>query len=563
MLLGISESISKRKKESALIMRKQTKLVAVLSTAALLAVGASMSSFAATGWQEENGSWVYYDKSGDLETEKWEKSGDNWFYLNEDGEMATDVIVEYKDNFYYVDENGAMTTNKWVSIENEDYDGEDEPASYWYYFGSNGKAYTGSSEKASFKTINGKKYTFDEDGRMQYGWLDENGKRNTADDAWKTADYYCGDENDGSQSLGWKFLEITDEDYDAGDDIANWSSDNVFDDEDQTRYFYFKANGKKVVDKDGETINGAKYSFDAYGRMNAEWVTKKGATPTEASASDWRYFRSPEDGARVTKGWFKVVPDEKLHDEDYEDDSESWFYADGKGSIYAGKIKEINGKRYAFDENGRMKSGFRLIKLGETSSDIAVIRGLDGKIDDDADKTLVDTEDDFLNNINDWLKAGYKLYNFGGGDDGSMKTGKQTLSLDGDNFTFNFAKSGASRGAGKNGIDNDKVYQGGMLLKADKDEKYAVVKIETVDGKDYYTLLDSETFIRDYTKDADTLAKDEEVAYVIDSAKADGADFKLINTSGAIQSSKTSAKDGEDNIYKVKSEKIERVYIKK
>ena len=93
-------------------MRKQTKLVAVLSTAALLALGASMSSFAATGWQEENGTWVYYDKSGDKETEKWEKSGDNWFYLNEDGEMATDLIVEYNDNYYYVDDNGSMVHRK-------------------------------------------------------------------------------------------------------------------------------------------------------------------------------------------------------------------------------------------------------------------------------------------------------------------------------------------------------------------------------------------------------------------------------------------------------------------
>ena len=46
-------------------MRKQTKLVAVLSTAALLAIGASMTSFAAQGWAEEDGTWVYYDKNGD------------------------------------------------------------------------------------------------------------------------------------------------------------------------------------------------------------------------------------------------------------------------------------------------------------------------------------------------------------------------------------------------------------------------------------------------------------------------------------------------------------------
>ena len=46
-------------------MKKQTKLVAVLSTAALLAIGASMTSFAATGWAEEDGTWVYYDRRRD------------------------------------------------------------------------------------------------------------------------------------------------------------------------------------------------------------------------------------------------------------------------------------------------------------------------------------------------------------------------------------------------------------------------------------------------------------------------------------------------------------------
>ena len=41
-------------------MRKQTKLVAVLSAAALLAMGASMTSFAA-GWQKDDaGVWHYY-----------------------------------------------------------------------------------------------------------------------------------------------------------------------------------------------------------------------------------------------------------------------------------------------------------------------------------------------------------------------------------------------------------------------------------------------------------------------------------------------------------------------
>ena len=46
-------------------MRRQTKLVAVLSAAALLALGASMTSFAA-GWEkDEDGIWHYYDSEND------------------------------------------------------------------------------------------------------------------------------------------------------------------------------------------------------------------------------------------------------------------------------------------------------------------------------------------------------------------------------------------------------------------------------------------------------------------------------------------------------------------
>ena len=42
------------------MMRKQTKLVAVLSAAALMAIGASATAFAATAhWDQEDGEWVY------------------------------------------------------------------------------------------------------------------------------------------------------------------------------------------------------------------------------------------------------------------------------------------------------------------------------------------------------------------------------------------------------------------------------------------------------------------------------------------------------------------------
>ena len=565
-------------------MRKQTKLVAVLSTAALLALGASMSSFAATGWQEENGTWVYYSKNGDLETEKWEKSGDNWFYLNEDGEMATDVVVEFNDNYYYVDENGAMVANKWVSVENEDYDGDDneQPTNHWYYFGSNGKAYKTSANAsgATFKTINGKKYIFDDEGKMLYGWVGTDGERKTSDDAWKEGYYYCGDENDGAQTLGWKLLSIKDEDFKGKDNEPGFTSSNVFDDEDQERWFYFNTNGKKLVEKEDKGINGAKYSFDEYGRMNSEWIIF-GATPTDSKvptgditatygsakySSSWRYFGSPEDGARKTKGWFKVVPDEMLETGKYNDDEDAWYYSDGDGKLVTSQIKTINGKKYAFDSYGKMKSGFKLIMFADNSSS-----KFDEILGDDVAGREIDTESDFKANINDWIKDGYKLYYFGSGDDGSMKTGKLNADIDGDSFAFSFNKSGGNKGVAKNGEEDKKFYQGGMLLKADKEDKYSVVKETTKDNKTYYELLTTDKFLSETYVDTNAKVpagkedKYSEYAEVKNAdAKQNGVKYYLVNTSGAKQTTtKEKAKDGDDRCYKLSSGTIVSVYVEK
>ncbi|RFZ75992.1 cell wall-binding protein [Lacrimispora amygdalina] len=558
-------------------MRKQTKLVAVLSTAALLALGASMSSFAATGWQEENGTWVYYDKSGDKETEKWEKSGDNWFYLNDDGEMATDVIVEYNDNYYYVDDNGSMVTNKWVSIENENYDGdnEDEPVNHWYYFGANGKAYKSSSTSstASFKTINGKKYLFDDEGKMLFGWIGSDGERKTGDTAWQEGDYYCGDENDGAQAAGWAYLDIVDSDY--TEDEAGKSSSNVFDDENQTRWFYFKSNGKKMTEEKGKTINGKKYSFDEYGRMNAEWVIYD-ATPTTAKTAtgsitatqgsadytkNWRYYGTPEDGARVTKGWFKVVPDENLYEDKYNDDEDSWYYSDKDGKLVASEIKTINGKKYLFDEYGRMKDGLKFIKF-ETGSTTNV----DAIASDDtfSDKKF-DTEDNFKENANELLDMGYLCYYFGSGDDGSMKTNKQNVSIDGESLGFLFNKSGSYKGAGKNGVDNKKYYMAGMLLSADKDDKYAVIKIDESGTAPRYSILTTDEFKDEsYVSPAAVpTGKDYTEYYTVNNTAAETAkiSYKLVNTSGSVQKSKSKAKDGNDRCYNLTGEKINYIYV--
>lgn len=54
--------------------------------------------------------------------------------------MAIDTLIEDGDYNHYVDINGAMASNQWVSIDNEDTGGYNEPDYYWYYFQTNGKA---------------------------------------------------------------------------------------------------------------------------------------------------------------------------------------------------------------------------------------------------------------------------------------------------------------------------------------------------------------------------------------------------------------------------------------
>ncbi|HCD46246.1 MAG TPA: hypothetical protein DEQ64_21500 [Lachnoclostridium sp.] len=78
------------------------------------------------GWQEDEISWVYFDRAGEMKTKVWEKSGDHWFYLGADGHIAKDQLIEHEKNIYYVDENGAMVQDRHIIKDGKSmYFGED------------------------------------------------------------------------------------------------------------------------------------------------------------------------------------------------------------------------------------------------------------------------------------------------------------------------------------------------------------------------------------------------------------------------------------------------------
>jgi hypothetical protein len=364
-----------------------------------------------------------------------------YFYLGDDGKMVKDAFIEDDDNYYYVNEDGVMVTNQWKFIETDDTDGE----ARWYYFGENGKAYKQGSNtsKASLKEINGKKYIFNQDGIMQYGWVNEDGTEADTDDsdAWKTALYYCGEETDGAVATGWRALDVDNED-----------------DDDYQGYYWFYFNtstGKKITDKDSYSVNGKKYGFDEYGAMLYEFASVDTATSSNAVAN-YKYYQDYDNGASKRSGWFKAVPSEDVHEEGYEDGEEKWFYANSNGTLKASCIASINGKKYAFNEYGEMISGLVGLEL-------------------DGNTILYYTDEIESRDDIDALEGSvYTVYYFGSENDGAMKKSDMTLTIDGETYHYSFT----STGAGRDGIYKDVIYVNGRRIQADSDEGYIMVEAD-------------------------------------------------------------------------------------
>ena len=116
---------------------------------------------------------------------------------------------------------------------------------------------------------------------------------------------------------------------------------------------------------------------------------------------------------------------------------------------------------------------------------------------------------------------GDDMYYFGGSDDGSMKTGSQSIKDNtGDTYKFYFytkAQYGHDKGAGVIGNQSNKLYYYGMLLQAD-DYKYQIATIEAND-KSYSIIINSNGTIQhsantEYKEDGDVLIKTNGATFV-------------------------------------------------
>lgn len=438
------------------MMKKKTKMLLIPCAAAALTLGASMMSYAATGWAEEGGQWVYYNNDGSKATDVFKKSGNGWYYLDSDGYMTKSSLIEVDDNYYYVDSMGAMVSNQWREVENEE-SGDGEPDTWWYYLQANGKAVkkSGSSDSvktATLPTASGNaKFIFDEEGRMMSGWIDENGEMLTDEDAWRTGLYYCGLEDGGRMATGWKYLTAEDDDSEKDRDGDGY-------------YFYFNTNGKKVTDTDSKKINGRKYRFNEEGVAEFDWYAKPD-TASGSSASSSNMYYSTEEQCWLSTGWFKTVPGENVDAEAHDDDEPKWFYANSNGELAKAEIKTIKGQKYGFDPNGIMLNGLYKITFEEDGRTIAQAEEIE------SENELPEEGEDV------------SVYYFGNSPkEGAMKTGTCTLDIDGEKYYYKFKTSGSDKGAGVDKIDGDSIYVKGKRLEAEEGSKYEAIEY---DGKEY------------------------------------------------------------------------------
>ncbi|GHU64000.1 hypothetical protein FACS189418_8310 [Clostridia bacterium] len=355
----------------------------------------------------------------------WALEGNEWYYYENDYALENEWKKSADGNYYYLGENGAMLRSTMVDdTYYVDSNGmrvhnqwrylpaiSADSGSRWFYFGDDGKAITSSS-----KTINNQRYVFNENGEMRSGLIETGGKT-----------YYHGSSQDGARKTNAWYKLTPKEDND--DDEAFW--------------YYFDTNGVRLENKK-QKINQKTYLFNSNGRMLSGWVnTETFDNITESISSlgvdaPISFAGLADDGALKMSEWILTYAPE---DED-QNNGRSWYYFQSSAKPHvgdltpSGSIKKIGTKYYGFNPNGIMYSDLR---------------------------TFIDGE-------------GNKFrYYFGAFSDGSLKTGKQTVTDDqGDSYSAFFNTSSANRGVGVTSIEEGTLYLEGIRLDAESGRTYSI-----------------------------------------------------------------------------------------
>lgn len=281
-----------------------------------------------TGWDTDTTSaWYYFGSSGKVISDGWTKISSKYYYFDSNGAMQTGWV---DDNTYYLGDDGSMRTG-WIYVADPEDDHssdrvvpyEDNDKKHWYYFQNNGKKYTPNMGSANYKLfkIDGTYYCFDEDGRMQTGWVNMGDK---SDGNFENYRYFM---DNGKVKTGW-YSVIPPDDDDSNFDFSN-----------DVEWFYFSTSGVPKVGpsienastKDLVKINGITYLFNEkgnpvyglrrlqvgasneytayyFGDKATSSVVKGRATVVEGDGTKYEYYFA-ESGSKMGRGYTGVKND--------------------------------------------------------------------------------------------------------------------------------------------------------------------------------------------------------------------------------------------------------------
>lgn len=389
-----------------------------------------------------------------------------------------------------VDDNGQIVKRAWVPflpLSKPDVSGKTAAVSSrteWSYAGP-----SGSPAKGRW-SIGDQYYLFDPDGRMLTGWISlEDGDAEPFAGAVTENSpelYYCTADGYMVRNcfMALQSPEQSEDDFDDADSLDGME-----------RWYYFDSRGRLKRDCK-TTVDGKEYCFSESGKMMTGWVflnsngsgSRLISVDSETPLEDFDEFKSDmgdqyvssfrycsESGAVVKNDWVSVMPyDEAIVVEPIV----TKFRFDKDGALIAAKpgaakgmtlaktksgggsyslksygtpavLKEIDGKTYAFDKNGKPIK--KLVYLEKSSSK---------------------------------YKKGFYCFS----DANAAFTGDAVIASDEESrsYSYYFAEKsggGYSKGQGYSGIHNGKLYYQGLAIQADPNEEYELVYVEALDKK--------------------------------------------------------------------------------
>jgi glucan-binding YG repeat protein len=231
-----------------------------------------------------------------------------------------------------------------------------QQGSDWYYQDSSDEFVT-----ETIQASGNSKFYLGEDGRMMRDYFLEN---------YNEATYYFGS-NGAMVTNTWVAIDSS-----LVEEAPEYESDAY--------WYYFGGNGKAIKGKTTlkpTTIDGRKYIFNANGQMCTGWVNADTGTvnpdENENPFQDALYYCGGDNDGVVRTGWVSYYEGYETSDDDWRADLDTiYFYfnpQNGKKTYSTegentAKTKNINGRTYAFNEEGIMYTGWNAYDSGNENN---------------------------------------------------------------------------------------------------------------------------------------------------------------------------------------------------